>query len=117
MGLTKEQQAILLHDAAILSGMNGHVQTSGDTAAERAMRMFGGRKDAPRKMSYLYCSSVDACFYYNNDRACVTFTAQWFVGAKDLEGAKLVNAVSYIRNMLDNMQSLADSVLTAKKEE
>ena len=114
--LTKEQQAILLHDAARISGMDGHVQPCGDTAAEKIMQWFGGTKTTPRKTSYLYLDSVDACFYYCNDRACVTFTARWFVGAKDLEGEKLLKAATFIQRMLENMQGLADGVLKAAKE-
>lgn len=114
MILTKEQQEILLHDAAKISGMEGHVQTAGCTAAERVMQMFGGKRNAPRKMSYLYCDSVDACFYYHNDKACCTFTARWFAGAKDL--SKLADAGALISKMLDNMQGLGDSVIKAAQE-
>lgn len=109
--LTKEQQEILLHDAARISGMDGHVQSSGCTAAERVMQMFGGNRNTPRKMSYLYCDSVDACFYYCNDKACCTFTARWFSGAKDLE--RLGDSGTLIKKMLDNMQGLADGVIKA----
>lgn len=104
--MKSEQQTALLHEAARLSGMDGHVQNVGCTAAERVMQMFGGNRYTPRKMSYLYCDSVDACFYYNGNRACVVFTARWFQGSKDFE--RLQAAGVLMRTMLDNMQMLAD---------
>lgn len=112
--LTKEQQTILLHDAARLSNMDGHVQTRGCTAAEKVMQMFGGNKNTPRKMSYLYCDAVDACFYFFDDKACCTFTARWFVGAKDLD--RLQDAGALIKTMLHNMQTLADEAIKAAEE-
>lgn len=107
--LTVEQQTAFLHDAAQLSQMNGHVQTSGNTAAERIMQMFGGKRRTPRKMSYLYCDAVDACFYYYNDRACCTFTARWFAGSKDFE--RLGAAGKQVETMLDYMQKFADAAM------
>lgn len=114
MILTKEQQEVLLHDAARISGMDGHVQTAGATAAERVMQMFGGGKKTPRKTSYLYCDSVDACFYFQNDKAFCTFTARWMAGANDL--SKLNDAGALISKMLDNMHGLADGVMKAARE-
>lgn len=112
--LTKDQQAVLLHDAARCAGMDGHVKTCGSTAAEKIMRMFGGRQNTPRKTSYLYMDSVDACFFYQNDKACVTMSARWFAGAKDLEGGKLDEAGRLIRIMLEKMQELADAALAGQ---
>lgn len=107
--LTKEQQTILLQDAASLSNMGDHVRSFGDTPAERVMKMLGGQKNTPRKMSYLYCDAVDACFYFSDDKAYCTFTARWFDGAKDLD--HLQDAGALIKTMLHNMQMLADATL------
>lgn len=109
MSLTKEQQENLLHEAARKSDVGGHVQSMGCTAAERVMQMFGGKQNTPRTMSYLYCDSVDACFYYQNDKACCVFTAKWLVGTKDL--ARLDEAGKLISTMLNNMQDVADEAL------
>ena len=110
-------QGILLHDAARLCGMDGHIQTVGNTAAEKVMLYFGGKKNTPRKMSYLYCDSVDACFYFSNDKPCCVLTARWFAGAADLTESKMVTAVAYIRNMLTKMQELTDVYIKASEEE
>jgi hypothetical protein len=75
------------------------------------MQMFGGKKNTPRKMSYLYCDSVDACFYFQGDMACCTLTARWFTGAKDI--IRLNDVGVLISKMLENMQGLADGVIKA----
>lgn len=106
---TKEQQISMLQRAARASGMDGHiVATPPATMAERAMTYFGGKKNPPRKNSYLYCDSVDACFFYGpTDAPTVTFTARWTYGAKDLD--RLSEAANLIRTMLHNMN--VESVL------
>lgn len=108
--LNKEKQAQLLHDAAVMTGLDAHVKTTAlSTAAEKIMQLFGGSKNTPRKTSFLFCDSVDACFYYNSfDSACVTFTARWYAGAKDLEGDRPNETAKIIRTMLNNMQALVD---------
>ena len=106
---TKEQQKSMLHRAARSSNMDGHiVSTPPVTMAERAMTRFGGKANTPRKNSYLYCDSVDACFFYGPTGApTVTFTARWTYGAKDLE--KLGETAELIKTMLYNMS--VESVL------
>lgn len=101
---TKEQQKTMLHRAARSSNMDGHiVATPPATMAEHAMTRFGGKASTPRKNSYLYCDSVDACFFYGPTGApTVTFTARWTYGAKDLD--RLGEAAELIKNMLHNMQ-------------
>lgn len=107
---TKEQQISMLQRAARASNMDGHiVATPPATMAERAMTWFGGKKNTPRKNSYLYCDSVDACFFYGpTDAPTVTFTARWVYGAKDLD--RLSEAANLIRTMLHNMN--VEAVLT-----
>lgn len=100
---TKEQQKSMLHRAARSSNMDGHIVTTPPvTMAERAMTRFGGKASTPRKNSYLYCDSVDACFFYGPTGApTVTFTARWTYGAKDLD--KLGEMANLIETMLHNM--------------
>lgn len=100
---TKEQQKSMLHRAARSSNMDGHiVATPPVTMAEHAMTRFGGKASTPRKNSYLYCDSVDACFFYGPTGApTVTFTARWTYGAKDID--KLGETAELIKTMLYNM--------------
>lgn len=54
------------------------------------------------KNSYLYCDSVDACFFYGPTGApTVTFTARWTYGAKDID--KLGETAELMKTMLYNM--------------
>lgn len=107
---TKEQQKSMLHRAARSSNMDGHIVTTPPaTMAERAMTRFGGKASTPRKNSYLYCDSVDACFFYGPTGApTVTFTARWTYGAKDLD--KLGETAELIKTMLYNMN--VEAILT-----
>lgn len=106
---TKEQQKSMLHRAARSSNMDGHIVTTPPaTMAERAMTRFGGKASTPRKNSYLYCDSVDVCFFYGpTDAPTVTSTARWTYGAKDLD--RLSEAANLIKTMLYNMS--VESVL------
>ena len=109
MNFTKDQQIVMLHDAARASGMDGHIvsEPPPGTMAERVMTWFGGRKNTPRKNSYLYLDSVDACFFYSDIGApTVTLTARWSCGAKDL-----------IKTMLQNMKAQAEKAEAPKNEE
>lgn len=115
---TKEQQESMLHRAARSSNMDGHiVATPPATMAERAMTRFGGKASTPRKNSYLYCDSVDACFFYGpTDAPTVTFTVRWTYGAKDLD--RLGEAANLIKTMLHNMNVEATLTnLAANNEE
>lgn len=107
---TKEQQISMLQRAARASNMDGHITAAPPTTmAERGMTYFGGRKNTPRKNSYLYCDSVDACFFYGpTDAPTVTFTARWTYGAKDLD--RLGEAANLIKTMLHNMN--IEAILT-----
>lgn len=111
---TKEQQVSMLQRAARASSMDGHiVATPPVTMAEYAMTRFGGKKGTPRKNSYLYCDSVDACFFYGPTGApTVTFTARWTYGAKNInklgETAELIKAMLYnmsVESVLENFTS------------
>ena len=118
MKLTKDQQIIMLCDAARASGMDGHIvsEPPPSTMAERVMTWFGGRKNTPRKNSYLYLDSVDACFFYSNfGTPTVTLTARWSCGAKDLD--RLADAAELIKTMLQNMKAQTEKAEAPKNEE
>lgn len=113
--LTKTQQTRILHDAARMSSMDGHIYDGPpSTCAEKAMVMFGAPKNTPRKNSYLYCNSVDACFYFDRDIACMTITAKLTVGCVDIDALKST-AMDMVKTMLHNMQKLADEVVSGEE--
>ena len=114
MSMTYEQQSEILRQAASASGMDGHISEHAGTAAERVMLLFGGTKRQPRKNSYLYCNSVDACFYITDNNALCTFTAKWCVGSNDIN--KLADAGRMIKKMLLEMQRRIDSLAAPEQE-
>ena len=104
MNFTKDQQIVMLHDAARASGMDGHIvsEPPPGTMAERVMTWFGGRKNTPRKNSYLYLDSVDACFFYSN-----------FGTPTD----RLADAAELIKTMLRAMKEQTEKAEAPKNEE
>ena len=110
--LSEKQKSDLLHDAARLTGLDSHIfNGKPQTAAEFLMVRTGGLKDEPRKNSYLFCDTIDACFYYRGTRACCTFTAKWCEGAKDLEPTRISRAMQIVSDMLKNMQELINKAV------
>lgn len=113
MNFTKDQQIVMLHDAARASGMDDHIvsEPPPGTMAERVMTWFGGRKNTPRKNSYLYLDSVDACFFYSNIGVpTVTLTARWSCGAKDLD--RLADAAVARSNFPEYVAALGEPIRT-----
>ena len=100
MNFTKDQQIVMLHDAARASGMDGHIvsEPPPGTMAERVMTWFGGRKNT---------SDIGA--------PTVTLTARWSCGAKDLD--RLADAAELIKTMLQNMKAQAEKAEAPKNEE
>jgi hypothetical protein len=119
--LTIEQERDALYNAARKTGMDAHIEymerkSDAHTYAEKLM-LNAYRKGMPYKSSYLYCDTVDACFYFDHDgRACVSFSAQWCNGAKDL-GKPIREAFGYIQNMLDAMTGEAEKWLRGCRDE
>ncbi len=105
--LTIEQERDALYNAARKSNLDAHItflDRKGDAhnCSEKLMA-FSYRKGMPYKKSLLYCDTVDTCFYFDHDgRACVTFSARWSHGAKDLDDP-IEEALRLIRIMLKNM--------------
>ena len=119
--LTIEQEREAIYAAARRSNLDAHIQTmdrksDAHTCAEKLM-LSSYRKGMPYKSSYLYCDTLDACFYFDHDGcACVTVSARWCNGAKDL-GKPIKEAFEYIQKMLDAMTAEADQWLRGCRDE
>lgn len=119
--LTIEQERDALYNAARRVGLDAHItymERKGDahTYAEKLM-LNSYRKGMPYKTSYLYCDTLDACFFFDHDgRACVTISACWRHGAKDL-GKPIRDGMAYIQKMLDAMTDEADQWLRGNRDE
>lgn len=119
--LTIEQEDEALRQAARSVGLDSHItymnkKSEAYTSAERLM-LLHYRKGMPYKKSFLMCDTLDACFYFDPDgKACVTVTARWRNGAKDL-GKPINDALAYIRKMLDAMDAEASKWLQGGMDE
>lgn len=119
--LTIEQERGALYNAARTVGLDAHItymERKGDahTYAEKLM-LNSYRKGMPYKSSYLYCDTLDACFFFDHDgRACVSVSACWRDGAKDL-GKPIREGLTYIQKMLAAMTSEADQWLRGDRDE
>lgn len=119
--LTIEQERDALYNAARRVGLDAHItymERKGDaqTYAEKLM-LNSYRKGMPYKTSYLYCDTLDACFFFNHDgHACVTISACWRHGAKDL-GKPIQEGMACIQKMLDAMTDEADQWLRGDRDE
>lgn len=114
MILTNEQKIKILHDSARICDLDSHVtvcekKADLQTQAETMMGNMSHVKN-PHKNSYLYFDSVDACFYIERETACVTFTARWFAGSKDLSLEKMEKALNSINKMLETMQGMINEL-------
>ena len=119
--LTIEQEEMALRAAAQRVGFEEHIyhmERKGDahTNAEKIM-VNEYRKGMPYKASYLYCDTLDSCFYFDYDgSACVTISARWRHGCKDLSKTAK-EALVYIQRMLDAMTAEAERWLRGRSDE
>lgn len=114
MRLTQEQKIKILHDSARECNLDSHIITADKksdlhTQAEQMMGNMSHFKN-PHKNSYLHFDSVDACFYIERENACVTFTARWGVGSKDLSMDRFEKALININKMLEIMQGMINEM-------
>ena len=119
--LTNEQKSEIIHKSARACGLDGHIvvadkQSNLYTYAEKFMGKMSHYKN-PHKNSYLYCDSVDACFFIERDIANVTFTARWYAGSKDLNISHMEKTVITINKMLETMQCEINEILGVKTDE
>ena len=103
-----EQPRVILHDAVRACGLDGHISEHTGTAAEGALLRFGGNKKQPRKNSYLFLDSVDACFHIQHNKACCVFSARWYATSEDL--GKLDEAGALIKEVLEEIQNKIDKL-------
>lgn len=116
--MTIEQQQKILHAACEKCGLDGHLVTADKmselyTWAEKIMH----KTKAPHKNSYVFCDTVDVCFYIDSGKACCTFAAKWRFGAADLHRDTYNKAFTTINDMLYRIQAGIDEILESEEQE
>lgn len=118
MRLTVEQQADIISTCASDLKMDCHIsymnrRADARTWAEKNMVGRDYRKGMPYKRSFLWCDTVDICFYFStNDKACATMSGSWWAGCRDISSGNAIMAVEKIGKMLDYMQLKANETIT-----
>lgn len=105
-----DEKSAALHDAARLCGFDGHVNvityknecfTHAEQIAETHMA-----RPFPVKNSYLYCGTLDTCFYYDKENnACCSFSGLVRYGSGDYE--RMGTTASLVQAMLFAMDVTA----------
>lgn len=116
--MTREQQAENIHQACREAGLDGHVKwierkTQAGTWAEKIAVQFKKRDPLPVKNSYMYCDTLDMCFFYGpGDTPSMAYAGLVSVDDTDIKEGKLLEAFKKARQVLGTMKELA-----AKQEE
>jgi hypothetical protein len=111
--LTYEMQEQIISDCAKQLGLDAHVSRmfQGNKIGTCAMKFMDYKKDKPFKSSYLWCNTVDVCFYFDsNDKACATISARWSHDSTDLTENRIDKAVDLIKKMTTLMQEKAENI-------
>lgn len=112
--MTKERQAELIHDACRECGLDGHVSwlrsyKDAVNGAEKLCFSPFDRESVPIKKSFMYCDSLDMCFFYDQTgHACVSYSGRSTLIQPDMKDNKLVEAFEIAKKVLTKMQELAD---------
>ena len=118
--MNNSEKSKALHDAARMCGLDGHVKvvnyknecvTPAEQIAESQLA-----RPFPAKNSYLYCGTLDACFYYDReDNACCAFSGYVRYGSGDYE--RMGATASCIQMMLFAMRMTAKHLQAGKGAE
>lgn len=119
MRLSVEQQVDIISACASDLKMDCHInymerRADARTWAEKMMVGRDYRKGMPYKRSFLWCKTVDICFYFSeNGKACATMSSAWWAGCQDMSSGNAVKAVEKINSMLGYMQAKANEAIAA----
>ena len=114
MTITSKRQAELLSMACEIAGLNTHIEwiekkTHARTWAEKIAVRFRFEGTFPVKNTYLYCDTLDMCFFYNEaGTPCVTYAGCASVGSKDFTEERLTKAFKRAQELLNIMKELAE---------
>lgn len=119
--MTDKQQARAITKACIEAGLESHIKwhkcaADAQTWAEKISNRFrDGRQPRPVKNSYMYCDTLDMCFFYGGPKGDVpymTYAGYVTAGSPDITEGKLVKAFQTAEAVLRTMKRLAEEAET-----
>lgn len=114
--MTEKRQAELIAAACKEAGLDGHIRwiegkKQADTWAEKIAMRFKGNNALPVKNSYMFCDTLDMCFFYNEaGMPFMTYAGYVTAESKDITEGKLLEAFLRARQVLSTMRELAEEV-------
>lgn len=115
--MTERQQAAFISAACREAGLDGHIEwiegrKQAHTWAERIAVRFKGNGRLPVKNSYMYCDTLDMCFFYSESGMPSMSYAGYVTSAStDITEGKLVKAFQTADTVLRIMKRLAEEAL------
>ena len=112
--MTERQQAEFISAACREAGLDGHIEwiegrKQAHTWAERIAVRFKGNGRLPVKNSYMYCDTLDMCFFYTSQGVPqAAYAGLTAAASKDLEEGKLAEAFRKADTVLRLMKKLAE---------
>lgn len=112
--MTPERQALLISRACKEAGIDSHVRLmqgkkQAQTWAEKiAAQFMQNGQHLPVKNSYMFCDTLDMCFFYGpGDTPKVAYAGHAGADEKDITEGKLVEAFRKADTVLRAMKRLA----------
>lgn len=113
--MTPERQAELISKACKEAGLDSHIRQierrkDAQTWAEKiAVQFMQAGQQLPVKNSYMFCDTLDMCFFYGpGDTPQVAYAGYTTAGSPDTTEGKLVEAFRKADTVLRLMKKLAE---------
>lgn len=122
--MTQERQAELIRKACRAAGLDSHVRVikrkkDATTWAEKiAVRFMRDGQQLPVKNSFMYCDTLDMCFFYGPaDTPFFTYAGYAMAHSPDNAEGLLVEAFRKAGDVLHEMKLLANAENTPPQQE
>lgn len=112
--MTRERQAELIAAACKEAGLDAHIKwierkKDALTRAEQIAACFKGEAPLPVKNSYMFCETLDMCFFYTQTgEPQFSFSGYARLNRPDITEGKLIEAFRKADAVLQAMKRLAE---------
>ena len=116
MKITTQRQAEIIAQACKENGLDGHIKwisgrrdalTRAEETALDNKNYMKEEKPFPVKNSYMYCDSLDMCFFVLDTMATLTYSGRTHANVPDMKDGKIIKAFETAEKVLLRMQELA----------